>query len=36
MVMVMTITVLVMMSSFLVIAATPEHGVYLIYDEHAQ
>jgi len=36
MVMVMTITVLVMMSSFLVITITPEHGVHLIHDEHAQ
>lgn len=36
MVMVTTIAVLVMMSSFLVIAATPEHGVHLIHDEHAQ
>ena len=27
---------MMMMSLFLVTSATPEHGVHLIHDEHAQ
>jgi hypothetical protein len=33
---VMMMMMMMMMSLFLVTSATPEHGVHLIHDEHAQ